>query len=286
MSSTSTPPKTTNTKPAPAGTTTVAVTEGAAVPKPAAGAATGAKPAGTPKTGGAAPDATTRKGKPAAAPVASSSTPKPEEFGAGVGGDIPDITAEPEGEPEALPDVSGETTEPAEGEAEGEAEAEADEAPAPIEYTFTTPEGHEPLANEVLAPLSTWLNEQQVPPEKAQALIDAVVPALQASGQKHLEQLLEQGEAELREKHGNKLPELMRLAALGAKQFGPRFRALLAPGGLLSRSVDTIEGLAAIGRIKSNDRPPRGNPPVARELTAQEEAARAYDEAEKKLNQG
>lgn len=199
---------------------------------------------------------------------------------------------EDEPPPQLGDDADADIEDASEGEGEGvaaDAAGEDENADAPIEYDFgEPPDGAAPYRPAVLEAFRAEAGKIRLPADQAKQLLDGMRPALEADFEQqvgeHIETESQRMRAELEQRHGDKIPELIRLGNRALATFAPpALRQAIAKSPMLANNPDFIEMLANVGRRISNDRPPpRGTSHRARPLSAEDAAAAQYLQNERR----
>lgn len=189
---------------------------------------------------------------------------------------------------EALPDEP--VTEGDAGEASNAAEdKESKGEEKPISYDFgEAPEGLV-YRDAVMDVAKKAFAEHKIDPAVAKALVDSVLPTINADFEKQIEDRIEsmqqEFETELQTRHGEKLPQVRDLVNRTLHRFAnENLIAKLADNRVfraLATDPDFHDMLAAIGERFTNDRPIKGGGPlVRRTMTPEQEMAAEYLKAE------
>lgn len=233
----------------------------AAAPAPAAPAKAAAPaPAAEPKKAAAPAAASAAPAKPAA-PAKGEAAPAKPAAEPQLGVDEPEGDAVPQlGADDA---AAGDDT-AAEGGAEdaaadGEAEADGDQ-PA-IDYQFEAPEGQPAYREPVITAYKAVLQKHGISQEAAADILQSMLPVLQqdsdAQLKAHIDAKTDEWRTTLRERHGAKVPDVIRLANRGLAPASAELKAFIRESALAA-NPDFIDLLAYWGASKTNDRAVRG----------------------------
>jgi hypothetical protein len=216
-----------------------------------------------------------------ATPAATDTKPAPTETDAVKLGDDAEIET---GEVPALGDeATEETTDGDAGDAETKDDAEGDDDA--IEYSFEPPDGQPAYGEKLIESYKAALQKHKVPADTARDLLQTMMPALQADFdtrfQAGVEAKTTEWRQELEQRHGNRLKDVMASANRAlAKAASPDLRTFLRDSAL-AVNPDFIDMLSFFGQRVGNDRPPgKGGAMSRQELSAAEELAAQYDQAE------
>lgn len=257
----------------------------ATAPAPAAVAA-------APTTPPAAPAPATKQAAAAAAPAADvAATPDKSKAAAApageaepevrIGDDVPDEAGDVPALGDDVVDEGEETADAPEGD---EAEAEAEK---PIDYEFEAPEGAQPYREAILGAYKDVLQKHRIDPAAAKDILETMMPAIakdaDAQLQEHIKTQTDEWRAELGERHGEKLRDVMNLVNRGlAKAATPELRKFIRESAL-AWHPDFVDMLAWFSQRVTNDRTVKtSGGPHKKDLDPQAEIAAAYDEAEKR----